>query len=138
MITRRPIDSVIAASVAATAAGAAASPSRSSTAAPPPGIPPAPQAGAPLGDRAVVVAVDQIGGRSRARPSLWPWGRCESAHDEIHELARHDDLLDDLLALEVRLHLGGRAAERLELLGAASARRLTRSRTLPLIWQTSS
>ena len=61
------------------------------------------------------------------------------AHDDVDELARHDDLLDDVVAVEVRLHLRRRAGERERAprvdapVGAG-----TRSRTLPLTWQTSS
>ena len=60
-----------------------------------------------------------------------------SAHDEVDELARHDDDLDDLRALEVLRGVPGlRAGERLELLAGRPAGASKRSRTLPLTWRT--
>src|SRR4051812_31984533 len=47
--------------------------------------------------------------RAGARP------RRASAHDEVHELRRHDDHLHDLLAVDVRLDVGSLARQRLEL-----------------------
>src|SRR3954468_18510651 len=52
--------------------------------------------------------------RDRARPS---------ANDEVDELARHDDDLDNLLAVDLRLQ-ARRARERLELVARRSRRRL--------------
>ena len=90
---------------------------------------------AALGDRAVVVAVDQVGGLELGGHGV---ARAQRTH-EVDELAGHDDLLDDLLAVDVRLHVRRRQAELLELLGARRRRAAcTRSRTLPLTWQTSS
>ncbi len=70
MMNRRPIANVIAFSAAAIASGVLASPSNSST----PGgaalgLGERPQAGAPLGDPTVVVAVDQVGGLERGGTS---------------------------------------------------------------------
>ena len=62
----------------------------------------------------------------------------DSAHDEVDQLARDDDLLDHLAPVHVRPHVGRLAAQRRQLLlrraGVAPA---SRSRTLPLTWQTS-
>ena len=60
-------------------------------------------------------------------------------HHEVDELARDDHGLDDLLAVEMGLHLLGRAREAPR--ARPSARRPdapTRSRSLPLTWTTSS
>ena len=66
-----------------------------------------PQAGTALGDGAVVVAMDQV--RARAWRSGIVGGRLSgprSADDEVDELARHDDLLDDLAAVDVGADVG--------------------------------
>ena len=129
MITRRPIASVIARERRATPAGVAASPSSTSTLR---GVAlllgERAQARAALGDRAVVVAVDQVGGLQLGhRAECMGW--CDAlAHDEVHELARHHDLLDDLLAVEVRLHVRRRQAQLLQLLRARVRSRPARGR----------
>ena len=142
MMNRRPIANVIAFSASATASGVAASPSNSST----PWAPLSLSASArsrraALGDPAVVVAVDQVGGLERRHRRVYGAGcaTAGSAHDDVDQLVRHDDHLGDLVAVEVRLHAARLEAE------LARARRaarpcgaLTRSRTLPLTWQTSS
>ena len=59
--------------------------------------------------------------------------------DEVHELARDDDRLPDLLAVQVRLHpLATPARARPARPRTASAETSTRSRTRPFTWTTSS
>ncbi len=65
-------------------------------------------------------------------------GRRALADDEVHELAAHHDDLDDLLAIECVATLGSLRASCSSAASSASAGAVTRPRTLPMTWQTSS
>ena len=111
-ITRRPTINVIAASAPATPSGVAASPSSASTLSGPPSRSASPRRPAR---------------RSATAPWSSPWiryaGLSSATHaslgvradplldDEVHQLPGHDDLLEDLLAVQVRAHVRGGVAE---------------------------